>query len=50
MCPAGPQLDLPHDVTPAQLETLLNSLLSNADKLPYSFYIDETVPAVCVCA
>ena len=25
--PAGPQLDVPHDVTPAQLETLLNGLL-----------------------
>lgn len=24
---AGPQLDVPHDVTPAQLETLLNGLL-----------------------
>lgn len=41
--PAGPQLDIPHTVTPQQLETLLNGLLSNEDKLPYSFYIEEQV-------
>jgi len=39
--PAGPQLDLPHDVTPAQLETLLNGLLQNDEKLPYSFFIKD---------
>lgn len=37
----GPQLDVPHDVTPAQLETLLNGLLQAEEKLPYSFFIDE---------
>ncbi|KAG2422472.1 hypothetical protein HXX76_015996 [Chlamydomonas incerta] len=37
----GPQLDIPHTVTPQQLETLLNGLLANEDKLPYSFYIEE---------
>ena len=38
---AGPQLDVPHDVTPAQLETLLNGLLEQEEKLPFTFYIDE---------
>ncbi|GBG84316.1 hypothetical protein CBR_g38286 [Chara braunii] len=37
----GPQLDLPHDVGPPELEVLLNSLLQNEDKLPYTFYIDD---------
>ena len=43
VCPptAGPQLDLPHDATPAQLETLLNGLLQQTEKLPYSFFIEE---------
>ena len=38
---AGPQLDLPHDATPKQLETLLNGLLQQKEKLPYSFFIEE---------
>ncbi len=38
---AGPQLDLPQSVTVAQLETLLNGLLSNEEKLPYSFFVDD---------
>eukprot|EP00798_Chlamydomonas_sp_ICE-L_P015895 gene15895-22029_t len=37
----GPQLDLPSNVTPTQLEVLLNGLLTNEEKLPYSFYIEE---------
>ncbi|GLC40463.1 hypothetical protein PLESTB_001572700 [Pleodorina starrii] len=37
----GPQLDIPHNVTPMQLEVLLNGLLNNDEKLPYSFYIEE---------
>lgn len=37
----GPELDVPHDVTPQQLEALLNGLLQNEEKLPYSFYIEE---------
>lgn len=37
----GPQLDVPHDVTPEQLETLLNGLLQAEEKLPYSFFIEE---------
>ena len=34
---------MPHDVTPAQLETLLNGLLSQeaGEKLPYSFFVHE---------
>jgi ribosome assembly protein 4 len=39
---AGPQLDVPHDVTPAQLETLLNGLLAQQEeRLPYSFFVHE---------
>ena len=38
---AGPQLDLPHNVTPANLETLLNGLLQKSETQPYSFFIDE---------
>ena len=41
--PSGSQLDLPSMVTPTQLETLLNGLLSNEEKLPYSFHIEEQV-------
>jgi len=38
----GPQLDIPHDVTPEQLETLLNGLLQqDQDRQPYSFYIED---------
>ena len=40
---AGPQLDLPHDATPKQLETLLNGLLAHGqdERLPYSFFVQE---------
>ena len=37
----GPELDLPADATPAQLEVLLNSLLQQAEKLPYAFYVND---------
>eukprot|EP00775_Hariotina_reticulata_P006560 gene6560-6788_t len=36
----GPTLDVPQNVTPQQLEVLLNGLLQNEDKQPYSFYVD----------
>lgn len=36
--PTGPQLDLPHDADPKQLEELLNTLLENEDKVPFAFY------------
>ncbi len=39
--PTGPQLDVPHDVTPAQLQQLLNNLLENEEKLPYALYIND---------
>lgn len=39
--PAGPQLDLPHSVTVSQLETLLNGLLNNEERLPYSFFLQD---------
>lgn len=38
---AGPQLDIPQNVAPEQLEVLLNGLLQNQERLPYSFYIDD---------
>ena len=39
-CDAGPPVELPLDITPAQLTVLLNDLLSNEEKQPYSFYIN----------
>ncbi|KAG2223667.1 hypothetical protein INT45_007245 [Circinella minor] len=38
----GPPLNLPADVTPEQLELLLNQLLEQSDDpIPYSFYVGE---------
>lgn len=39
----GPQLELPHDITPKQLQLLVNKLLEQEDdeKLPYSFFVNE---------
>lgn len=37
----GPQLDIPVDTTPSQLQLIINELLSNEEKVPYSFYIAE---------
>ncbi|CEP09213.1 hypothetical protein [Parasitella parasitica] len=38
----GPPLNLPGDVTPEQLELLLNQLLNQGDDpLPYSFHVNE---------
>lgn len=37
---AGTQLQLPHSTTPQQLETLLNGLLKNEEKVPYAFYLE----------
>jgi hypothetical protein len=47
-CTTGPQLDVPHSVTPAQLEVLLNGLLHNEEKLPYTFLIQDQVCYYCV--
>ena len=38
---AGPPVELPLDITPKQLNVLLNELLSNEEKLPYSFQLNE---------
>ncbi|KAJ1527329.1 Notchless protein 1, partial [Nowakowskiella sp. JEL0078] len=37
----GPQLNLPLDVSPTQLQLLLNNLLQNDEPLPYSFSVDN---------
>jgi ribosome assembly protein 4 len=38
---SGPQLSLPYNATVDQLTILINKLLNNEEKLPYSFYIDN---------
>ena len=37
----GPQLDIPLDTTAGQLQLIINELLKNDEKVPYSFYIAE---------
>ncbi|KAI9146507.1 WD40-repeat-containing domain protein [Paraphysoderma sedebokerense] len=37
----GPPLNLPINVTPEQLEHLLNKLLDNDEPLPYTFHVDD---------
>lgn len=32
---------LPHNAGPLQLQLLVNKLLNNEEKLPYSFYISD---------
>ena len=40
--PVGPPLELPHDVTPAQLLVLVNKLLEQGDEPnPYTFFLDD---------
>ena len=39
--PTGPQLSLPIAATTATLTQLVNTLLSNTESLPYSFYLNE---------
>lgn len=39
--PVGPQLSVPQDATVKQLNLLLNQLLDNEEKLPYSFFVEE---------
>eukprot|EP00892_Ulva_mutabilis_P005137 jgi/Ulvmu1/2996/UM015_0036.1 len=38
---AGSQLQLPQGTTAAQLQTLLNGLLSNEEPMPYAFFIND---------
>jgi len=38
---SGPQLSVPQDATVKQLNLLLNQLLDNEEKLPYSFFVEE---------
>ncbi|CAM9233040.1 unnamed protein product, partial [Ectocarpus fasciculatus] len=38
---AGPPIDLPVTSSAKQLQGLINSLLSNEDKLPYAFYVND---------
>ncbi len=37
----GSPLEIPKDITGEQLTTLVNSLLNNEEKVPYSFYLNE---------
>ncbi|KAL6070688.1 NLE domain-containing protein [Balamuthia mandrillaris] len=37
----GPQFDIPFDTSTEQLEMLLNDLLQNEERMPYSFYVSE---------
>ncbi|CAM9121547.1 unnamed protein product [Discosporangium mesarthrocarpum] len=38
----GPQIDVPLGSTPSQLEELINQLLENEQKVPYTFYVRDT--------
>ncbi|KAG9299423.1 hypothetical protein G9A89_009375 [Geosiphon pyriformis] len=38
---SGPPLSLPANVTPQQLQLLINQLLDNEDPLPYAFHVDD---------
>jgi len=39
--PTAAPMEIPKNITPEQLQVLINTLLNNEDKLPYSFYLDE---------
>ncbi|RYG57139.1 hypothetical protein EON66_01115 [archaeon] len=39
--PAGPTLSVPLNITPAQLEAVVNELLEADEPTPYSFYLNE---------
>lgn len=41
---------MPHTVTPEQLEVLLNGLLQNEEKQPYSFYVEGQVRMQLACS
>lgn len=42
---AGPQIELPLEVSKEQLHLLLNKLLENEEKLPYSFFLKNSAAA-----
>ena len=37
----GPQIDIPSNSTPAQLEELLNQLIESEEPVPFAFYIND---------
>jgi hypothetical protein len=39
----GPQLEIPLDLSPKQLNAVLNELLGNERSEPYSFYVNDQV-------
>lgn len=39
--PSGQPFEIPLDITPTQLELLINSLLKNEETLPYSFFVQD---------
>lgn len=38
---AGPQIEVPLEASPKQLQQLINSLLANEEKMPYAFFHNE---------
>lgn len=38
---SGDVLEIPKNITPKQLETLINSILENEERNPYSFYLND---------
>ncbi|KAJ3432519.1 notchless [Anaeramoeba flamelloides] len=38
---SGPELDLPLDINPQQLQVLVNDILRQEEELPYSFYVND---------
>lgn len=47
---AGPQIELPLEVTKEQLHLLLNKLLDNEEKLPYSFFLKNAAADAAAAA
>jgi redox-regulated HSP33 family molecular chaperone len=45
----GPQLEVPLDLTPKQLNAVLNELLGNERTEPYSFFVNDQVIFACCC-
>eukprot|EP00026_Physarum_polycephalum_P008053 Phypoly_transcript_08130.p1 GENE.Phypoly_transcript_08130~~Phypoly_transcript_08130.p1 ORF type:complete len:471 (+),score=19.98 Phypoly_transcript_08130:59-1471(+) len=38
---SGPPFEIPLNITPSQLELLINNVLSNEESLPYSFFVGD---------